>query len=156
MTPDPRVDCTVALVICTLGDVLLDVIVRTSEPLAPGADSPVETRLATGGQAANVAAWVAELGERARCVAKQADDAAGTLARTLLERRGVELAGPVVAGTTGTVVALVSPGETLGSLLIGAVILRAMPSPREAAGAALVIVGCMLTIPWARGESPAP
>ena len=94
--------------ICTLGDVLLDVIVRTSEPLAPGADSPVETRLATGGQAANVAAWVVELGERARCVAKRADDAAGALARMLLERRGVELVGPVVAGSTGTVVALVS------------------------------------------------
>jgi ribokinase len=96
-------------VICTLGDVLLDVIVRTSQPLAAGADSPAETRLATGGQAANVAAWVCELGERARCVAKRADDAAGTLAGTLLERRGVELAGPVVAGTTGTVLALVSP-----------------------------------------------
>jgi sugar/nucleoside kinase (ribokinase family) len=95
--------------ICTLGDVLLDVIVRTSEPLAPGADSPVETRLASGGQAANVAAWIAELGEPARCVAKQADDAAGALARTLLEGGGVELVGPVVAGTTGTVVALVSP-----------------------------------------------
>jgi sugar/nucleoside kinase (ribokinase family) len=95
-------------VICTFGDVLLDVIVRTTEPLAPGADSPVETRLATGGQAANVASWVAELGERARCVAKQADDAAGALARRLLEQRGVELTGPVVAGTTGTVVALVA------------------------------------------------
>jgi sugar/nucleoside kinase (ribokinase family) len=101
-------------VICTLGDVLLDVIVRTAEPLAPGADSPVETRLATGGQAANVAAWVAELGERGRCVAKRADDAAGALARRLLEQRGVELVGPVVAGTTGTVVALVSPdGERM-------------------------------------------
>jgi ribokinase len=96
-------------VICTLGDALLDVVVRTSAELAPGADSPVETRLASGGQAANVAAWAAELGEVARCVAKQADDAAGTLARTLLERRGVELVGPVVAGTTGTVVALVAP-----------------------------------------------
>jgi sugar/nucleoside kinase (ribokinase family) len=85
------------------------VVVRTSAALAPGADSPVETRLATGGQAANVAAWIAELGEPARCVAKQGDDAAGALARTLLERRGVELVGPVVAGTTGTVVALVSP-----------------------------------------------
>ena len=56
-----------------------------------------------------MAAWAAELGEGARCVAKQADDAAGALVRTLLERRGVELVGPVVAGTTGTVVALVSP-----------------------------------------------
>jgi ribokinase len=95
--------------ICTLGDVLLDVVVRTAGPLSPGADSPVETRLATGGQAANVAAWVTELGGRARCVAKQADDAAGALARMLLEARGVELVGPRVDGSTGVVVALVAP-----------------------------------------------
>jgi ribokinase len=95
--------------ICTFGDVLLDVVVRTAGPLSPGADSPVETRLATGGQAANVAAWVAELGGRARCLAKQADDAAGALAQTLLEARGVELVGPRVAGKTGVVVALVAP-----------------------------------------------
>jgi ribokinase len=96
-------------VIVTLGDALLDVIVRTSEPLAPGADSPVETRLASGGQAANVAAWVAELGETARCVAKQGDDAAAELARSLLERRGVELVGPRGGGSSGVVVALVAP-----------------------------------------------
>jgi ribokinase len=96
-------------VICTFGDALLDLIVRAAEPLAPGADSPVETRLATGGQAANVAAWVAELGEQARCVAKRADDAAGTLAEALLSQRGVQLVGPTIEGTTGTVVALVSP-----------------------------------------------
>jgi sugar/nucleoside kinase (ribokinase family) len=96
-------------VICTLGDALLDVIVRTGEPLAPGADSPVETRLASGGQAANVASWVAELGDDSRCVAKRADDAAGRLVATLLSGRGVELVGPSVEGTTGTVVALVSP-----------------------------------------------
>jgi len=96
-------------VICTFGDALLDVIVRTAEPLAPGADSPVETRLATGGQAANVASWAAELGDEARCVAKRADDAAGKLVGTLLSRRGVELVGPSVEGTTGTVVALVAP-----------------------------------------------
>jgi len=82
-------------VICTLGDLLL------------GADTPVETRLASGGQAANVAAWAVELGESARLVAKQAGDAAGELARSLLERRGVELAGPLVDGRTGVVVALV-------------------------------------------------
>jgi ribokinase len=96
-------------VICTLGDLLLDVVVRTASPLASGADSPVETRLATGGQAANVAAWVSELGGEARCIAKQADDAAGALARTLVEARGVELVGPVVSGRTGVVVALVAP-----------------------------------------------
>jgi ribokinase len=97
------------LMLCTLGDLLLDVVVHTAEPLAAGADSPVETRLASGGQAANVAAWAAELGSGARCVAKQADDEAGALARTLLETRGVELFGPRVSGRTGVVVALVAP-----------------------------------------------
>jgi sugar/nucleoside kinase (ribokinase family) len=96
-------------VICTLGDLLLDVIVRASGELAPGADTRAKTRLATGGQAANVAAWAAELGEGARFVGKQANDATGELARTLLERRGVELEGPRVEGRTGVVVALVGP-----------------------------------------------
>jgi sugar/nucleoside kinase (ribokinase family) len=96
-------------VICTLGDLLLDVIVRTTQPVAPGADTPAETRLASGGQAANVASWVAVLGERARVVAKRADDAAGRLARSLVEGRGVEVAGPVVEGRTGVVVAFVGP-----------------------------------------------
>ena len=94
--------------ISTLGDVLLDVVVRSPGALAPGADTPVETRLATGGQAANVAAWVVELGGAARCVAKRADDAAGELARSLLEARGVELVGPRGDGSTGVVVALVA------------------------------------------------
>lgn len=95
--------------ICTLGDLLLDVVVRGPAPLAVGADTAVETRLASGGQAANVAAWAVELGEEARFVGKLADDAAGELARSLLERRGVEVVGPVVEGRNGVVVALVGP-----------------------------------------------
>lgn len=95
--------------VCTLGDLLLDVIVRAPSSLASGADTPVETRVASGGQAANVAAWIVELGEEARFVGKQADDEPGVLARSLLERRGVELVGPRVAGKTGVVVALVGP-----------------------------------------------
>jgi len=94
-------------VICTLGDLLLDVIVRTTGPLAAGADTSVETRVASGGQAANVASWVAELGEPARFIGRQAEDAAGTLVRSLLEGRGVEPAGPRVEGKTGVVVSLV-------------------------------------------------
>jgi sugar/nucleoside kinase (ribokinase family) len=94
-------------VICCLGDLLLDVIVRGPAPLATGADTPVETRVASGGQAANVASWVVELGEQARFIGKQADDAAGELVRSVLERRGVQLAGPRVEGKTGVVVSLV-------------------------------------------------
>ncbi|MGZ6728432.1 MAG: carbohydrate kinase family protein [Gaiellaceae bacterium] len=95
--------------VCTLGDLLLDVIVRAPSSLAAGADTPVETRVASGGQAANVAAWVVELGEEARFVGVQADDEPGALARSLLERRGVALVGPRVAGKTGVVVSLVGP-----------------------------------------------
>ena len=93
--------------IVTLGDLLLDVIVRLEQPLAEGADADAVTRLGAGGQAANVAAWVAELGGRARFVGKRADDEAGELAARALRRHGVEVAGPVVAGRTGTVVSLV-------------------------------------------------
>jgi ribokinase len=94
-------------VICTLGDLLLDVIVRAPQPLAAGTDTSVETRVTSGGQAANVASWVVELGEAARFIGKQADDAAGALVRSLLDSRGVELAGPLVKGKTGVVVSFV-------------------------------------------------
>ncbi len=43
-------------------------------------------------------------------------------------------------------VALVSPGETVGGLAIGALSLGARPSSAELAGAALVVVGSVLTI----------
>ena len=41
-------------VLCTIGDLLLDVVVRTAQPLAPAPTARWETRLAPGGQAANV------------------------------------------------------------------------------------------------------
>jgi sugar/nucleoside kinase (ribokinase family) len=95
--------------ICTLGDLLLDVIVRLDEPLAPGADARAETRVGAGGQAANVAAWAVELGAQARFVGKRGGDEAGALAATELERRGVEVAGPVTDERNGVVVSLVEP-----------------------------------------------
>ena len=93
--------------IVTLGDQLLDVIVRLEQPLAEGADANAVTRLGPGGQAANVAAWVAELGGRARFVGKRADDEAGETAARALARYGVDVRGPVVEGRTGTIVSLV-------------------------------------------------
>jgi sugar/nucleoside kinase (ribokinase family) len=93
--------------ICTLGDLLLDVVVRLDGPLARGADVTATTRLLPGGQAANVAAWAAELGADARFVGKRADDEAGRLAVAGLEARGVDVVGPIVGGTNGVVVSLV-------------------------------------------------
>lgn len=51
------------------------------------------------------------------------------------------------------VVALVSPGETIGSLAIGAALLRTMPSEIELAGTAVILVGAALAMLGAR---PAP
>ena len=96
------------LIVC-LGDLLLDVIVRLEEPLAPGADALAVTHAGAGGQAANVAAWAVELGADARFIGKRADDAAGRVADDELGARGVDLVGPVVPGRNGVVVSLVGP-----------------------------------------------
>ena len=94
------------MLVCTLGDLLLDVIVRLASPLAQGDDVAATTTLAPGGQAANVAAWAAALGAGARVVAVHAEDDAGGIVRRELQRRGVELCGP--RGTrTGVVVSIV-------------------------------------------------
>jgi sugar/nucleoside kinase (ribokinase family) len=97
------------VVVCALGDVLLDVVVRLRRPLERGDDVRAETLVAPAGQAVNVAAWVVELGGEARVVAKRARDDAARLAAAELERRGVELAGPVADGRTGVVVSIVEP-----------------------------------------------
>jgi ribokinase len=96
-------------VICTLGDLLLDVIVRLEGPIAEDTDTYGRTRVGAGGQAANVAAWVVALGGRARFVGKRARDPAGRLLAEELRGRGVELAGPEVESGTGTVVSVATP-----------------------------------------------
>ena len=95
--------------ICTLGDLLLDVVVRLDTPIAADTDTYGRTRVGPGGQAANVAAWVAALGGKARFIGKRARDPAGALLADELARRGVELAGPEVESGTGTVVAVATP-----------------------------------------------
>src|SRR6266511_5147616 len=96
------------MLIATLGDALLDVIVRLDEPLARGADAAASPHTGAGGQAANVAAWTTALDGQARCIASRGDDVAGGIVAADLKRRGVDLVGPV-AGRTGVVVSLVAP-----------------------------------------------
>ena len=97
--------------IATLGDLLLDVVVLLAEPLAPGGDVRASNRAGAGGQATNVAAWAAELGAEARCIAKRGDDPAGELVAQELGAHGVELVGPVGHGATGVVVSVVHSGD---------------------------------------------
>ena len=92
--------------ICTLGDAHLDVVVSLRGPLAADTDTPARTKLAVGGQAANVAAWVVALGARSRLIAARGTDLAAELVARDLTSRGVERVGPVIEGGTGTIVSL--------------------------------------------------
>jgi ribokinase len=94
------------LVICTIGDLILDVVVLPERPLAADGDTPAEIRLAAGGQAANVAAWASALGARSRLICKRGTDGASQLAAAELARCGVEVCGPMVEGRGGVVVSV--------------------------------------------------
>jgi sugar/nucleoside kinase (ribokinase family) len=96
--------------VTTLGDLVLDVVVRLDEALVAGDDRPATTRAGAGGQAANVAAWVVASGGAARFVGKRGADVAGELVGHELRSRGVDVCGPV-DGRTGVVVSIAAAGE---------------------------------------------
>jgi sugar/nucleoside kinase (ribokinase family) len=98
------------MLVVSLGDLVLDVAVQVETEVARGADTPARVSVSAGGQGANVAAWVASLGGRARWLGKRAADAQGRLAAEQLESTGVELCGPVTAQGNGVIVALVEQG----------------------------------------------
>jgi sugar/nucleoside kinase (ribokinase family) len=91
-------------VICTIGDLILDVVVLPAASLAPDGDTPATIRLCAGGQAANVAAWASALGARGRVICARGTDRAGEMAAAQLEDQGVEIRGPVIDGAGGVVV----------------------------------------------------
>ena len=98
----------IVLLFC-LGDLVLDVIVRLEQPLATGADATSRIVLRPGGQAANVAAWIAALGGSSHFVGKRGADDAGAIAAARLLELGVGLLGPVEPSGNGVIVALVDP-----------------------------------------------
>ena len=91
---------------CTIGDLILDVVVLPDRPLVPDADTPATIRLGAGGQAANVAAWASALGADSRLICKRGDDVSTQLAASEVVRYGVEICGPVVEGRGGVVAAI--------------------------------------------------
>jgi len=98
------------VIVCALGDLMLDLIVRIERPLARGDDTPAVTRAGAGGQAANVAAWAAALGAQSRLIAKWGGDTPGRLVAAEVGARRVEVLGPMAPGRNGVVVSVVEPG----------------------------------------------
>jgi sugar/nucleoside kinase (ribokinase family) len=92
--------------ICTIGDLILDVIVLPDGLLAADADTSATIRLCAGGQAANVAAWASALGATSRLICARGSDLPSELAAAELARHGVQISGPLAGGRGGVVVSL--------------------------------------------------
>ena len=98
------------MLVACLGDVMLDVIVEAPHGLVPDDDTPARITFAAGGQAANVATWVAALGGRARVFGPRSDTGLGRLVEEALTSRGVEVWG-TTPGRVSSVVSLTSHGH---------------------------------------------
>jgi sugar/nucleoside kinase (ribokinase family) len=97
--------------ICTVGDLLADIIVRLNSDPQRGTDTPAKIEFKRGGSAANVAVAVAAAGGHARFIGQIGDDFVATMLAEELSSHGVDLR-IVRSGTTGTIVVLVdSTGE---------------------------------------------
>ena len=74
-----------------IGEVMVDVIAITSSPPAPGSDAQANVSDQDGGSAANVAAWLADLGAPVELIARVGTDAPGDGAVERLAAAGVVL-----------------------------------------------------------------
>lgn len=92
--------------ICTVGDLVTDVVVHLDRDPQRGTDTPARVEHVRGGSAANVAVAAVASGGSARFLGQVGDDVRGRQLVAELERAGVEA---VVAerGYTGTIVVLV-------------------------------------------------
>ena len=96
--------------IVVLGDVMVDVVVRLSRPLAHASDAPARIRFHGGGSAANTAAWFAAAGAEPVLVGRVGDDERGRGAREELLRGDVDARLAVDHDLpTGTCLVLVAP-----------------------------------------------
>jgi sugar/nucleoside kinase (ribokinase family) len=98
-------------VLCTVGDLVEDVVVTLLGPIRRGTDTPCRITRRRGGSAANVAAVAAATGHAARFIGRVGADPAGDALLRDLKADGVDV-WVQRAGCTGTVVVLVdSDGE---------------------------------------------
>jgi sugar/nucleoside kinase (ribokinase family) len=121
---------TIPRIVC-IGDLLVDVSVHVTTPLALGSDTPARITVQCGGQAANVAAWLRAAGVAATLVARVGADAFGAYLRAELTAAGIDLrltADPqrrtgtcvVLVGVDGERTMLPDPGANAGAAEIPA------------------------------------
>jgi sugar/nucleoside kinase (ribokinase family) len=95
-------------VLCTIGDLVEDVVVWLHEPVHYGTDTTARIVRRRGGSAANVAAFAAAAGGQSRFVGRVGEDATGERLLAGLRDGGVDT---VVerGGRTGSIVVIVDP-----------------------------------------------
>jgi len=94
--------------LCCIGDLVEDVVVRRPASISRGADTDVAVERRRGGSAANVAVSAASTGARVRFFGRVGEDAIGAALIAEMEAAGVE-AVVQRAGRTGTIIVLVEP-----------------------------------------------
>ena len=75
--------------IVVVGDIAVDIVSTLRTPLVRGSDAPAEISLMPGGSGANVAVWLARLGQRATFVGRIGDDMFGRWLRDDLMAEGI-------------------------------------------------------------------
>jgi sugar/nucleoside kinase (ribokinase family) len=96
------------IVLCTLGDLVEDVVVWLHEPVNYGTDTTARIVRRRGGSAANVAAFAAAAGAPSRFVGRVGGDDVGDRLLAGLRNGGVDTA-VARGGTTGSIVVIVDP-----------------------------------------------
>jgi ribokinase len=94
-----------------LGDLVLDVVLAPSEPIAIGTDVAGRVSIVQGGSAATTARWLARLGTHSSLITAVGRDAAGRALIKALESDRVTVRAVRIAGArTGRIGVLVAPG----------------------------------------------
>jgi len=96
--------------IVALGDLAVDIVAATKEPLAHASDAAGAIVFRQGGSAANTARWIARLGGEAAFVGAVGRDEWGRRLGASLAEAGVRVHLVRRAGRTARIVALVEPG----------------------------------------------
>ncbi|MEO8697535.1 MAG: PfkB family carbohydrate kinase [Acidimicrobiales bacterium] len=94
--------------LCTLGDLVEDVVVWLQEPINYGTDTPARIVRRRGGSAANVASFAAAVAGTSRFVGQVGDDDTGERLLAGLQAGGVDTV-VIRGGRTGTIAVVVDP-----------------------------------------------